>query len=86
MAGKKREEVEERDITGLTCFQDLLPLFERLHEVGCERDTSGNRELYLDECCVLILLFLSCTKRSKSRSPRLHHRKSRSCSPRSATC
>lgn len=58
MAGKKRKEVRERQITGLKYFQDLLPLFERLHEVGCQRDKAGNRELFMDEYCVLILLFL----------------------------
>jgi len=58
MAGKKRRKVRERDITGLKYFQDLLPLFERLHEVGCQRDKAGNRELFMDEYCVLILLFL----------------------------
>jgi hypothetical protein len=58
MAGKKRKKVRERDITGLKYFQDLLPLFERLHEVGCGRDKAGNRELFVDEYCVLVLLFL----------------------------
>jgi hypothetical protein len=58
MAGKKRKKVRERDITGLKYFQDLLPLFERLHEVGCQRDKAGNRELFMDEYCVLVLLFL----------------------------
>jgi IS4 transposase len=58
MAGKKRKKVRERDVTGLKYFQDLLPLFERLHEVGCQRDKAGNRELFMDEYCVLVLLFL----------------------------
>jgi hypothetical protein len=58
MAGKRREEVEDRDIRGLKYFQDLLPLFERLHEVGCQRDKASNRDLHMDEYCVLILLFL----------------------------
>lgn len=58
MAGKKRDKVRERDITGLKYFQQLLPLFDRLHEIGCQRDKSGNRELHMDEYCVLILLFL----------------------------
>ena len=53
MAGKKRDKVRERDITGLKYFQQLL-----LHQVGCQRDKAGNRELFMDEYCVLILLFL----------------------------
>jgi hypothetical protein len=31
---------------------------EELHEVGCERDTAGNRKLHFDQYCMLILLFL----------------------------
>ena len=58
MAGRKREKVRERDITGLKYFRQLLPLFERLHEVGCERDKAGNRRLHFDQYCSLILLFL----------------------------
>jgi len=58
MAGKKGDKVREREITGLKYFQRLLPLFDRLHEVGCQRDKAGNRELYMDQYCVLILLFL----------------------------
>lgn len=58
MAGKKRDKLKERDVTGLKYFDRLLPLFARLHEVGCQRDKAGNRELFMDEYCVLILLFL----------------------------
>ena len=58
MAGKQRDKVRSQDITGLKYFQRLLPLFDRLHEVGCQRDKAGNRELFMDEYCVLILLFL----------------------------
>ena len=58
MANKKREDVREQDITGLKYFDKLLPLFERLHEVGCQRDKAGNRELHFDQYCTLILLFL----------------------------
>ena len=58
MANKKRENVREQDITGLKYFDKLLPLFERLHEVGCGRDKAGNRQLHFDQYCTLILLFL----------------------------
>jgi len=57
MAGKKREEVREKDITGLKYFDKLMPLLERLHEVGCERDKAGNRTLHFDQYCSLLLLF-----------------------------
>jgi hypothetical protein len=56
MAGKKREEVREKDIQGLKYFDLLLPLLERLHEAGCQRDKAGNRRLHFDEYCLLLLL------------------------------
>lgn len=57
---KHRDEkrVKEADITGLKYFDRLAPLLERLHEVGCQRDKAGNRELHFDQYCLLILLFL----------------------------
>ena len=56
MAGKKREPIEEKDIQGLKYFDMLLPLLERLHEEGCERDKAGNRKLHFDQYCLLLLL------------------------------
>jgi hypothetical protein len=58
MAHQKREQIRERDITGLKYFRKLWPLFERLHEVGCGRDKAGNRELFMDQYCSLVLLFM----------------------------
>jgi hypothetical protein len=58
MVGEERSQLEERDITGLKYFKDMLPLFERLHEAGCQRDKAGNRRLHMDQYCVLVLLFL----------------------------
>jgi hypothetical protein len=58
MAHKRRDRIEERDVTGLKYFKDLLPLLERLHDVGCQRDKAGNRQLHMDQYCVLVLLFL----------------------------
>jgi hypothetical protein len=50
--------IRERDVVGLKYFRKLWPLFERLHEVGCQRDKAGNRELFMDQYCALVLLFL----------------------------
>ena len=58
MAGKKRADVREEDVTGLKYFDKLIPLLSRLHDVGCERDKAGNRTLHFDQHCMLILLFL----------------------------
>ena len=58
MAGKRREEVREEDVTALKYFDKLAPLLARLHEVGCDRDKAGNRTLHFDQYCLLVLLFL----------------------------
>jgi hypothetical protein len=58
MAGHKKSKLRERDIAGLKFFSRLMPLLERLHEVGAQRDRAGNRELFYDQYCAYILLFL----------------------------
>jgi hypothetical protein len=37
--------------------QRVLPLLDRLHDVGCARDKAGNRELHFDDYCKLVLLY-----------------------------
>jgi hypothetical protein len=51
-SGKIREE----DIEGVKQLEQLLPLMNRLHEVGCERDRAGNRTLHMDQYVMLVLL------------------------------
>ena len=58
MAGKRRDDVRDEDVTGLKYFDKLAPLLARLHEVGCDRDKAGNRILHFDQYCMLVLLFL----------------------------
>lgn len=58
MAGKKREEVTEKDVAGLKYFDKLAPLLERLHSDACQRDKAGNRLLHFDQYVMLVLLFL----------------------------
>ena len=58
MAGQKRIDITDTDLSGFKYFEKLKPLFARLHDVGCVRDQAGNRELHYDEYCTLILLFL----------------------------
>ncbi len=58
MAGKRRAKIRDEDVTGLKYFDKLRPLLKRLHDVGCQRDKAGNRDLHMDEYCLLILLFL----------------------------
>ncbi len=48
----------EKDIVGLKYFDQLVPLFERLHNEGCARDRAGNRVLHFDQYCMMVLVFL----------------------------
>jgi hypothetical protein len=50
--------IRDEDVQGLKYFRKLWPLFARLHEVGCARDKAGNRQLFMDQYCALVLLFL----------------------------
>src|ERR1700740_2960535 len=47
-----------RKLQGLKYLDKLLPLFDRLHDVGFQRDRAGNRKLHFDHYCALIFLFL----------------------------
>jgi hypothetical protein len=58
MGRKKDAEIRERDIGGMKLLERLLPLLDRLRNVGCERDRAGNRQLHCDQYCLLVLLYL----------------------------
>lgn len=55
---KKTPKIRERDVQGLKYFKKLRPLFDRLHEVGSQRDRAGNRTLHMDSYCCLVMLFM----------------------------
>lgn len=46
------------DVQGWKYFEQITPLLERLHDVGCERDKAGNRDFHFDQMCSLLLLGL----------------------------
>jgi Transposase DDE domain len=48
--------IDAKRIGGIKRLRHLLPLLAPLHEVGCERDSAGNRELHFDEYVILVLL------------------------------
>lgn len=50
--------LNQSGMQGLKHFKTLLPLFQRLHEVGCRRDKAGNRGLFFDGYCALTMLYL----------------------------
>jgi hypothetical protein len=45
-------------VAGLMQFKRLMPLLHRLDEVGCERDTAGNRKLLMGDYCAVVMLYL----------------------------
>ena len=57
MARKQQRKLREEDLQGFKYFKILGPLLESLHEVGAERDRAGNRQLYFDQYCALVLLY-----------------------------
>jgi hypothetical protein len=58
MPNQAAPKIEDKDITGLKFFEKIAPLLQRLHDDGCKRDKSGNRTLYYDQYCMLMLLYL----------------------------
>jgi IS4 transposase len=57
-ASTSSRSLTEKDIVGLKYFDQLLPMFERLHDEGCARDKAGNRVLHYDQYCLMVLVFL----------------------------
>jgi len=58
MAKGTASKIRESDIVGMKYFDRLMPLLERLHDVGAKRDRAGNRQLFFDHYCAYMLLFL----------------------------
>ena len=58
MAGRTKREIRDQDVQGLKCLRKIRPLLSRLRKVGTERDRAGNRRLFMDQYCALILMAL----------------------------
>jgi len=58
MAGRTKREIRDQDVQGLKCLRKIRPLLSRLRKVGVERDRAGNRRLFMDQYCALILMSL----------------------------
>ena len=69
MAAEKQE-FTEHDLQGLKHFRSLRKLLVRLHGVGASRDKAGNRELFMDQYCVLLLVWLVTRNCAASRRRR----------------
>ena len=57
MGMPRRQPITEKQLQGFKYFKKLLPLLDRLHDQGLERDRAGNRVLHYDQYLSLILLF-----------------------------
>jgi hypothetical protein len=58
MAASRKREIRDQDVQGLRCLRKIRPLLSRLRKVGTERDKAGNRRLFMDQYCALILMSL----------------------------
>lgn len=56
MANVSVEGLSDQRLQGLNFLRRLEPLLSRLRPAGCQRDRAGNRELFYDQVCSLILL------------------------------
>jgi hypothetical protein len=52
-----KEALRDKDVVCLGHLQRAFELVDRLHDVGCERDVAGNRELYFNHYAKLVLLY-----------------------------
>ena len=50
--------LQDMEVQGLKYFHRLLPLLERLKDVGCERDTAHQRKLFFNDYVKLVLLYM----------------------------
>jgi hypothetical protein len=50
--------LQYKHIICLGHLKRVFELLDRLHKVGCERDTAGNRQLHFDGYCKLVLLHI----------------------------
>lgn len=52
------KEIQESDLSGLRDLQAMAKLLKPLHEIGTERDKARNRDLHMDQYCLLVLMWL----------------------------
>src|SRR6202162_1785257 len=58
MAARQASTIRSSALVDLKSFDRLMPLLERLRDVGTRRDRAGNRQLFFDQYCAYLLLFL----------------------------
>ncbi|MFM8734981.1 MAG: hypothetical protein ACKOC8_07310 [Pirellulales bacterium] len=58
MSEATKREMRDPDVQGVKCLRKIRPLLSRLRKVGTERDRAGERRLFMDHSCALILMSL----------------------------
>jgi hypothetical protein len=53
-----KPEIKASDLKGLKDLRAIAKLLEPLHKIGTERDKSKNRQLHMDEYCLMVLMWL----------------------------
>ena len=56
MARRKRDKIKDKDVRSLKYFKKIRQMLRGLHDAACERDSAGNRELFMDEYMTLLIL------------------------------
>lgn len=52
------KDIQESDLSGLRDLQAMAKLLKPLHQMGTARDKAGNRDLHMDQYCLLVLTWL----------------------------
>jgi hypothetical protein len=55
---KKRHKIKENELQGFKYFKAINKMLESLHDIGCQRDKTGNRILHMDQYISLLLLYM----------------------------
>lgn len=55
---RKKRPITGKELQGFRDVGAMRELLTRLHDVGTERDSAGNRELFMDDYCLLVLMWL----------------------------
>lgn len=50
--------IKQSDLSGLRDLQAMAKLLKPLHRIGTERDKANNRDLHMDQYCLLVLMWL----------------------------
>ena len=58
MARSRKKKLKESDLQGFQDLRAIAKLFKSLEGVGTERDKAGNRNLTMDQYCLMVLMWL----------------------------